>query len=91
MKRENAFRQPALERWIGAQPDGLLHARPAIPAATSKRRRGPEPCEDDPDEIRICLGCGLPDCIVDKHGECRRLNEILRKIKKEAKKENEGL
>lgn len=85
MKKNNRFRLPELEKLIIDAADGVLHARPVRPADTPDRRRGPEPWEDDPDEIRICLGCDLPDCIVDMHGECRRLNEKLRKIKKEAK------
>lgn len=87
MKRENKYRQPGLERWIGTQPDGVLHATvPQTPVEGPKR--GTVPYQNQ-DEIRLCLTCKRAECELDHHKRCRKLVKLWREQKERKGEENE--
>ena len=81
----NDFRQPAIEGWISAQPDGLLHTTKASGSSPVEKRCGVVPYQNT-DEIRICLECPLSECRLDHHKKCRRLIQLIRETRKEKEK-----
>jgi hypothetical protein len=87
MKRENKYRQPSIERWIGNQPDGVLHATtPGTPVEGPKR--GTRPYQNM-DEIRLCLNCKKAECELDHHKRCRKLLKLWREQRERKGEENE--
>ena len=83
MKKENLYRQAAIESMIQRSADGLLHIAPKQ-GETKTRRFGPEPYQNT-DEIKICLSCPLKECILEKNEYCSRLRAELRRKRKEKK------
>ena len=83
MKNRNLFRDLGAEKLI-FDANGPLHA--VTPDGVKQAKRsGPEPY-DDPDEIRICLECPLPECVLDSpSGVCRRFEREKQKLRRQRK------
>lgn len=90
MRGENKYREGWVDYLVHASPDGLIHT--AAPIAKKPRKRtGPAPY-GNAEEIRFCLNCKLPRCVLDNERRCGRLMRFraLQNKRKEKGKNDEG-
>ena len=87
MRRDNPFRQPAIERLIERSADGLLHTI-KCEDEMPKRKKRKECSEQSMEEIDICLNCTKEKCELDNNEFCARYRAEIKKRRE--KKHDQG-